>query len=239
MKKLLFVFFISFSGSYVFAQDTRLIGEHINIAINGIDNDIVDEDSVSFSSEFDFINMIPISNGLDEKFKLKYRNGELLQVSWKEFDSRIEVNLSKMEDYYYGYISIDSSKLSKGILVRSTVDELYYIKLSQGFLKWLDKKDSLSYEKTVSEIESIYNLNSELKPLNMAEFKDGNITNLNLNGTYYEFDEKCNEVVPNLKKVGFDILGAFVNDIECGWVSETGSVEKYKDWLAYFQFESI
>ncbi|MEO9484349.1 MAG: hypothetical protein ABJG47_12910 [Ekhidna sp.] len=216
------------------AQDTRLISEHVKNALKMISLESYSYDSTLYAGDYDFVNCEASSKGDD--YKLYLRDGEVTKVSWVEFDSDFEVYLYTADNVKYGFMSINGNRVSKGLIVRSEIDELFYLKLINGFLKWLDR-DSISHEEIINEIESIYFLNQQLHPTNTASFKKGVISKLKLEEEYYEFDEECGEDSLNINNIGFDLLGLLLTDFECGWIVESGTEEKFKDWLAYYQFD--
>ncbi|WP_420575242.1 hypothetical protein [Ekhidna sp.] len=225
------ILFISLSLN---AQDTRLISEHVKNALKMISQESYDYDSAIYAGDYDFVKCETSSKGSD--FKLYLKGGEVAKVSWVEFDSDFEVYLYALGNIKYGFISINGNRVSKGLIVRSEVDELFYLKLTNGFLDWLDR-DSISHEEIINDIQSIYFLNENLHPRNTASFNKGVISKLKLDEVYYEFDKECGEDSLNINDIGFDLLGLLLTDIECGWIVESGTEERFKDWLAYYQFD--
>ena len=232
MRKTVLAFLLLNATLFLVAQDTRLISEHVKKSLIKIRDSSKSSDSTAFSDGFNFITS---ETPKGDSYKLDYNDGEIFKVTWDEYGSDIEVFLFKDRDLTYGFISINGGSVSKGLIVRSPIDELFYLKFSDGFLGWLNK-ESLSNDEIIDDVESIYFLDQSLKPLNIATFEKGRITQLNLDGEYYSFNDECSESM-NLKNIGFDILGLLLTDVECGWVSESGTIEEFEDWLAYYQFD--
>ena len=72
---------------------------------------------------------------------------------------------------------------------------------------------------------------------NISKYEKGSQKSIILDSEIYYFESKCNERT-DLLSLGFDILSLFLNGIECSDISSYAKIEKYKDWMAYFEFES-
>ena len=230
--------FINIGNAQEYGFDDRSFSEHIRLAVKMIKN-LDSSKCVNINrSDFDFIEMQTLNTKAAEpEDSIGYWS-----VAWEEYQSLFEVvvfqkkGLFKTGEVFYGFITIDKHKLSKGLLVRTLTDELYYVKLINGFTHWLDDPEALTDSTIVNNVEAIYSLSADLKPVNISRYENGSQRSVNLNDEIYYLEKDCDSIT-SLLSWGFHVLPLFLDGLECAIVSHYEQIEKYKDWLAYYEFE--